>query len=223
MEFRNVLLAIVLSTLVLIVWATFFEAPINEQQTSENQITKNEYKPLIIDCGSNNGASSIYFSLTYPEAKIISLEIDESNYLQSLKNIETNKLVVELLNQGVASEDGYGDFIDPGLGNNAYRIEKASGSTGLSLISITSIIKNIRYEEKVIPFLVKIDIEGGEKELFSKNKNWIKDFPVMTCASNSAVKLDSKSNNLSAAPRTADKLVPIFAASIWSYIITSDA
>ena len=42
MEFRNVLIAIVLSTLVLLVWATFFEAPINEQQTSENQITKNE-------------------------------------------------------------------------------------------------------------------------------------------------------------------------------------
>ena len=42
MEFRNVLLAIVLSTLVLIVWATFFESPINEQQITENQITKNE-------------------------------------------------------------------------------------------------------------------------------------------------------------------------------------
>ena len=42
MEFRNVLMAIVLSTLVLVVWATFFEAPIVEQQTSKNEITKNE-------------------------------------------------------------------------------------------------------------------------------------------------------------------------------------
>ena len=42
MEFRNVLLAIVLSTLVLVGWATFFEAPIVEQQNTENQITKNE-------------------------------------------------------------------------------------------------------------------------------------------------------------------------------------
>ena len=144
-----------------------------------NQLTKKGYKPLIIDCGSNNGASSIYFSLTYPKSKIISLEIDEGNYLQSLKNLETNKLEVVVLNQGVASEDGYGNFIDPGLGNNAYRIEKTSGSTDFSLISITSIIKNISFKEKVIPFLVKIDIEGGEKELFSKNKDWIKDFPVL--------------------------------------------
>ncbi len=42
MDFRNVLMAIVLSTLVLIVWATFFEAPIVEQQSVENQIEKKE-------------------------------------------------------------------------------------------------------------------------------------------------------------------------------------
>ena len=42
MEFRNVLLAIVLSTVVLIGWATFFEAPIVEQQATEETTTKNE-------------------------------------------------------------------------------------------------------------------------------------------------------------------------------------
>ena len=42
MDFKNVLMAIVLSTIVLIGWATFFEAPIVEQQSTENQITKNE-------------------------------------------------------------------------------------------------------------------------------------------------------------------------------------
>ena len=42
MDFKNVLLAIVLSTIVLVVWATFFEPPIVEQPTTENEITKNE-------------------------------------------------------------------------------------------------------------------------------------------------------------------------------------
>ena len=42
MDFKNVLIAIVLSTLVLVGWATFFEPPIVEQQTTENEITKNE-------------------------------------------------------------------------------------------------------------------------------------------------------------------------------------
>jgi len=42
MDGKNVLMAIVLSSLVLVVWATFFEAPIVDQPTKENQITKNE-------------------------------------------------------------------------------------------------------------------------------------------------------------------------------------
>ena len=42
MEGKNVLLAIVLSTLVLIVWATFFEPDPIEKQITEDRITKSE-------------------------------------------------------------------------------------------------------------------------------------------------------------------------------------
>ena len=144
-----------------------------------NKIIEGGYKPLIIDCGSNNGASSIYFSLSYPESKIISLEIDEDNYSQSLKNIKANEVDIEALNKGASSVEGYGDFIDPGLGNNAYRIEKNTNAEGISLLSINSILANINSEEKVTPFIIKIDIEGGEKDLFSENIQWVKDFPVL--------------------------------------------
>ena len=42
MDSKNVIMAIVLSTVVLIFWATFFETPVVEQQTTEKQITKTE-------------------------------------------------------------------------------------------------------------------------------------------------------------------------------------
>ena len=42
METRNVLFAIILSAIVLVVWATFFEAPIIQQQPPEEQITKKQ-------------------------------------------------------------------------------------------------------------------------------------------------------------------------------------
>ena len=42
METRNVLLAIILSTLVLVFWATFFEAPIVDQEIPKNEVTKSE-------------------------------------------------------------------------------------------------------------------------------------------------------------------------------------
>ena len=46
MDTKNVLLAIVLSTLVLVFWATFFEPPPVERQVAENQITKSEESSL---------------------------------------------------------------------------------------------------------------------------------------------------------------------------------
>ena len=42
MEGKNVLMAIVLSTLVLVFWAFFFETPVVEKQIEENQITQKE-------------------------------------------------------------------------------------------------------------------------------------------------------------------------------------
>ena len=42
MEGKNVILAIALSTLVLIVWATFFDAPIIDQESPQKQITQNQ-------------------------------------------------------------------------------------------------------------------------------------------------------------------------------------
>ena len=42
MDTKNVLLAVILSTIVLIFWSTFFEPPITDQQINENKISKNE-------------------------------------------------------------------------------------------------------------------------------------------------------------------------------------
>ena len=42
MDFRNVLMAIVLSTVVLIGWATFFEPPVIEDQSVEKKVLSNE-------------------------------------------------------------------------------------------------------------------------------------------------------------------------------------
>ena len=42
MESKNVIFAVILSTIVLIFWATFFEPPIVEQEINKNEVTKKE-------------------------------------------------------------------------------------------------------------------------------------------------------------------------------------
>ena len=73
----------------------------------------------------------------------------------------------------------FGDFIDFGIGNNAYRIQQNAGQESIKLVSINSVLKNINLQDNLTPFLIKIDIEGGEEDLFSENTGWVKDSPVL--------------------------------------------
>ena len=136
-------------------------------------------RPLIIDCGSNSGASCIYFSLTYPNSKIVGIEIDKNNVEHSLKNINLNKIDVDLHNKGIAGEDGFGAIANPSSDNNSYRITSNEiDHNNIEMVTIKTILEDYP-EDKFFPFIVKIDIEGGEENLFSMNTDWIKKIPMV--------------------------------------------
>ena len=59
MDGKNVIFAIILSTIVLIFWATFFEPPIVEQEINKSEISKkeNDSTPSIEKATENNKIS----------------------------------------------------------------------------------------------------------------------------------------------------------------------
>jgi FkbM family methyltransferase len=131
--------------------------------------------PLIIDCGANIGLSAKYFSQVYPEAKIVAVEPDEGNVVQMRKHCDPERVTIR--QAAVASSEMKGKLVDPGLGNSGYRVtEDQEGS--LQMLSIPSILEEAR-QAGVSPFLIKIDIEGAESELFSRNVDWINEFPLV--------------------------------------------
>jgi len=141
----------------------------------------NGKQPLVIDCGSNSGASCIYFALTHPKAKIIGIEIDSDNYLHSLKNIELNDLDALVINKGISSVDGYGSIINPDADNDSFRIKKnipGNNNNKVSMISMDKLFEDFPLN-KFFPFIVKIDIEGGEDDLFETNTEWVIDVPMI--------------------------------------------
>ena len=127
METRNVLLAIILSTIVLIFWATFFEAPIVEQKPTEKQISTSESSstPSIEEIQTAKKTSRKEAISKIKRIKLenenikgsISLEggiIDDvtfKNYRKSLKSEEK----VTFLNPK-NSEEGY--YIETGWASN---------------------------------------------------------------------------------------------------------
>jgi FkbM family methyltransferase len=131
--------------------------------------------PLILDCGGNIGLAAKYFSENFDAARILCIEPEAKNIDLARKNNPSGN--VELLHNAVGSEAGWGTIIDPGLGNNAFRIDTAHQGT-TKIVSINELIA--QYDDSAYsPFIAKIDIEGFEDELFSRNTEWIEKFPLL--------------------------------------------
>lgn len=131
--------------------------------------------PLILDCGGNIGLASRFFADTYPAAKVVCIEPEPGNVEQARINTEGKPVV--FYEAAVGSREASGSIIDTQLGNNAFRVEAGEGG-GLDILSINKLVVD-NATPGVVPFIIKIDIEGFERELFSENLEWIDRFPVL--------------------------------------------
>jgi len=132
-------------------------------------------KALIVDCGAHIGLASLFYGLLFPKAKIISVEPDYNNYILACSNNSENKNVT-LKNFAIASTRGTLFIENPAESSAAYRVSDNNNdnlSQGVLSVSINEIL--IEFNE-LTPFIIKIDIEGWEKDLFSKNTEWIELF-----------------------------------------------
>jgi YidC/Oxa1 family membrane protein insertase len=90
MDTKNVLFAVILSTIVLIFWSTFFEPPIIDQQINENKITKNE--------------DSTSPSIDNKEIKNEAVRADSINKTNRIK-IENRNIIGSISLQGAIIDD----------------------------------------------------------------------------------------------------------------------
>jgi FkbM family methyltransferase len=134
-------------------------------------------RPLIVDAGANIGASSLYFAAKFPDALVVAIEPDFQNYELLTENCKG--LSVFPLHGALAATKGRHRVIDAGEGFWGYRTRSLDeGEKG----GIRSITMNQLYEAhaaEYFPFIVKIDIEGGEKDLFSTDAEWVRRTPLL--------------------------------------------
>lgn len=139
-----------------------------EIKKSYHDILKRGKRPLIIDCGCNIGVSSLYFSKIFPESSIFGLDPDQGN-VNSATTLCSSRDNIRIVQAAIGSESGFSEIIDPSSDSNKFEIkENPEGS--IPMVTIPSIIKD-HPEHEV--FIVKVDIEGFERELFSKNTDWV--------------------------------------------------
>jgi FkbM family methyltransferase len=133
------------------------------------------HRALIIDAGANIGASACFFALTFPTALVIAIEPEPGNFELLVKN--TRGLNVRCIQAALSSESGEAAILDPGEGNWGFRATRTA-SGGIPCLTINDLYRE-NCGEAVFPFIAKIDIEGGEGEVFAQHTEWVEKTPVL--------------------------------------------
>ena len=140
------------------------------------QVLASGRQPLIVDCGSNIGASILWFHSRYPDAHILGIEPAPDNFELLRRNCA--HLDVDLRQAGVAAEDGFAHLTNPGHGSAGYRTIAAGPNAELSMFSLATLLAS-KPSTAYVPFLLKLDIEGAEKTLFDGDCSVIDQFPLI--------------------------------------------
>ena len=135
---------------------------------------KNKF-PLIIDCGSNIGASPYYFYENYVNSKIVCLEPEIENFKILQSNTKKNDF--DLIYKAISSS--HNNFEIKKNSDDPRAFSAIYSSKGdVESVTVNELLEKYNFQ-KYEPFLIKIDIEGGEKNLFEKNLEWINKFKII--------------------------------------------
>jgi FkbM family methyltransferase len=148
-----------------------------EYKTVVEEIRKRKIKvESILDCGANIGLTSMYLTSYFRNARILALEPSKTTFERLELNIRKNSLDrVKLFNKGVWSKNA---FLKPDINFRdgedwSFRLVETSVKEE-AILEAVGIDDLMKHEQISHIDLMKIDIEGGEVELFkSKHLPWL--------------------------------------------------
>lgn len=142
-------------------------------------LERNHQPSLIIDLGSNIGASAVFFCERYKGARLVCVEPDETNGDLLLKNLEG--LNHALFRGAISSRRGQIALLDPGHGDWGFRTGDITAEAPIVREVKTETVNELLnlWGNGHTPVIAKIDIEGAEADLFSENCEWIDKFPCI--------------------------------------------
>jgi FkbM family methyltransferase len=127
----------------------------------------NDKKLNIIDAGSNIGMTTVYLSKYFPDSNFIAVEPDTPNFESVVYNLDINGVKnASKIKGGLWSRNTnlkiVKDFRDQR--DWSIRVEETNEEGDLKAFSIQHLMKEHQFETIDI---LKIDIEGSEKEIFT--------------------------------------------------------
>lgn len=121
----------------------------------------------ILDGGANVGYASVFFAQKYPEAEILSVEPDSSNFKMIQRNIKSYQNI-KALQSAIWGSSTHLKIKNPEMESWAFEVVEADAKEAgaFQAFSVGALIERMHW--KTIDIL-KLDIEGAEMSVFQQN------------------------------------------------------
>jgi FkbM family methyltransferase len=130
---------------------------------------------VIIDAGSYIGLSAAYFAMRYPDAQIVAVEPSQANFELLLENTADFRNI-HAVRAALWTHSGTVTLSDPGCDAWGLRV---GDSTAAETQPAGEVVPAVTVPDLIARFgldridLLKVDIEGSEKEIFADSRAWI--------------------------------------------------
>jgi FkbM family methyltransferase len=122
---------------------------------------------VLLDLGANIGMASLWLAKSDSFTQVIAVEPDPNNAALARQNLELNGIAVQVLEAAIGPKDAMARFEFNELSNLGKLSENGSL---VPMITVGTIIQKFAVTRFA---LIKIDIEGGEQELFDGPTEWL--------------------------------------------------
>ena len=123
---------------------------------------------VIVDAGAHIGLVSVLFANRYPQCRIISIEPEAGNFKLLCENTREYENITTV-NAPLWFESAALNVNDPTVDNWAYRFSSNGGGEANS-VTVPQIMHDFNLDHID---LLKMDIEGAEKEVMENSRDWI--------------------------------------------------
>jgi len=127
--------------------------------------------PLIIDCGANNGMSSIFLASLFPRAIVAAVEPSEDNFKLLAQNVAPLELI-KPIRAAVWDTRAHLKILNPQSSPCALRTQEGDEGDPQAIQAITVPDLLERFPD-CEPLLIKVDVEGAEHNIFRSNTSWV--------------------------------------------------
>jgi FkbM family methyltransferase len=150
-------------------------------RTEQYNYEFNKPPKVIVDAGAYTGLSTVYFATKYPEATVIAIEPDPTNFDLLVRNT-LGLANVHPVRAALWSNNEQVELTDPGKGHWAFRVTELgdsvsakirSGNVGQKQVAAVTVPGLINEYGLSYIDLLKLDIEGSEKEVLASSAPWI--------------------------------------------------